>query len=111
MDQISKYSNVMTKDPEYVHRIKNQIRLTLAKYILIDGFVNFFEESTENELQNFLNMDGDFYFNLNYNINPHKLFEIILNKVSHLVGMVEGIGLIRKKDIYIIYILDCYLNF
>lgn len=98
-----KYSNALIKDPVYVHRIKNQIRLTLAKYVLIDGFVNFFEESSEYELQNFLNMNADFYFNLKYNINPHTLFEMILNDIRcesiSYSAEKKRVNLIEEKDL------------
>ena len=74
-----KHNNELLKDPDYLDRIKNSIRLTCAKYVILDGYENFFTEATENELQQFLNQPDDFYFGLNYSINPHMIFEMLLN--------------------------------
>ena len=74
-----KHNNSLIKDLEYVQRIKNHFRLTLAKYVRFDNFNNFYTEATEEELQDFLNKDSTFYFNQNYNVNPQLLFEMLLN--------------------------------
>ena len=76
-----RHNNNLLKEIDYVHRIKNQIRLTLAKYVQLNGFQNFYAEASEEQLQEFLNKENNYYFNLNYNINPHLLFEMIMNDV------------------------------
>ena len=74
-----RHNNSLLKDPEYVNRIKNHFRLTLAKYVSFNNFDNFFTEANEFELQNFLNHDNNFYFEQDYTIDPHQLLEVILN--------------------------------
>ena len=74
-----RHNNALLKDPQYVNRIKNHFRLTLAKYVIRHGFNNFYSESSEQELQEFLNQENVFYSQQEYGIDPHLLFEMILN--------------------------------
>ena len=74
-----RHNNALIKDPEYVMRIKNHFRLTLAKYVVIENFENFYQDATEAELQTFLNQPNEYYFDQNYSVDPHVLFELILN--------------------------------
>ena len=74
-----RHINALLKDPQYVYRIKNHFRLTLAKYVIKHGFNNFYSESSEQELQEFINQENAFSSRQEYGIDPHLLFEMILN--------------------------------
>ena len=74
-----RHNNSLLKNIDYVNRIKNHFRLTLAKYVIIDNYENFFSEASELELSEFLNKDTNFYFEQEYSLDPHTLLEMILN--------------------------------
>ena len=74
-----RHNNALLKDDQYVFRIKNYIRLTLAKYVNMEGFDNFFAQASEEQLAHFLNQSNDYYFNRDFNINPCLLLDMILN--------------------------------
>ena len=45
----------------------------------MEGFDNFFAQASEEQLAHFLNQSNDYYFNLDFNINPCLLLDMILN--------------------------------
>ena len=62
-----------------VNRIKSYFIFTLAKYVIVDNYENFFAEASELELGEFLNKDNNFYFEQEYSLDPLTLLEMILN--------------------------------
>ena len=114
-----RHNNALLKDDQYVFRIKNYIRLTLAKYVNMEGFDNFFAQASEEQLAHFLNQSNDYYFNLDFNINPCLLLDMILNDArcesisydaeikrlnrNHEKNLLDDLGIVKE-------LTDKYLN-
>ena len=78
-----KLNNSLLNNINYIERINRTIATTFAKYVLIDGYDDFFTESSELELENFLNLSSDEKNEFNYKINPNLLIEMLINDIKN----------------------------
>ena len=52
-----KHNAMLLKDTEYINRINSSIKVNCAKYLKNANYGNFNQDSTENELNDFLSLD------------------------------------------------------
>ena len=74
---------MLLKDTEYISRINSSIKVTCAKYLKHATYRNFYQDSTENEINEFLSLDINAIQDLEFTINPHLLLEMLLMDIRN----------------------------
>ena len=78
-----KHNSSLLSDLEYATRIKNTIKVTCAKYLKHNSYENFYQESSDQEIADFLLLDFSALHLLDYNINPNLLLDMLLNDIKN----------------------------
>ena len=78
-----KHNAMLLKDTEYISRINSSIKVTCAKYLKHANYRNFYQDSTENEINEFLSLDINAIQELEFTINPHLLLEMLLMDIRN----------------------------
>ena len=85
--------NDLLKDKAYTTNIERTIKETLAKYAKVGTYDNFLQECSPNELAEFMNLSPFDLHELEYNLNPNLLMEMLIMDIR-----LESIGFaIAKK--------------
>ena len=79
-----RFDDSLLRDKEYICRVKQGFRETFAKYLKHETYVNFFQECTQAELNSFCKNDPEELQNLEYNINPNLLLDMIINDTKNV---------------------------
>ena len=78
-----KHNSSLLRDPNYVSRINKTIKTTCAKYVQLNNYENFLQDSSAEEFENFMNLEYIDLQKLDYSINPHLLLEMFLNDIRN----------------------------
>ena len=78
-----RHNNSLLSNINYIERINNTIAKTFAKYVIIDGYDDFFTESSITDFENFINLSPEEKNNFNYKINPNLLIEMLINDIKN----------------------------
>ena len=82
-----KLQNEFLSDNNYIEKIRNTIKETLAKYVRSENYGNFLQECTEQEYIDFMSLCPGALCEKQYNIDPKLLMEMLINDIR-----VESIG-------------------
>ena len=78
-----KFNNSLLNDSEYVKEVKKSINETCSKYFASDIHANFLIEASPDELADFKEKSPEDLQELNYNISPSLMFDMLLNDVRN----------------------------
>ena len=78
-----KHNDTLLRDINYIKRIKTTIATTLAKYVDMEGYQDFFVEASNQELNNFMDKNADEKNKCKYKIDAGLLMEMVINDIRN----------------------------
>ena len=76
-----KMNDSLLSDMDYVDRIKKCVKNTCAKYVSHPVYNNFYQDASPLEISIFSNNTPESLQDLEYTINPHLIYEMLLNDI------------------------------
>ena len=78
-----KHNSELLKNIEYINVINHTIKKCFAKYVIHPSYENFFQDATEKDFMLFMNLEISTIEQMDYNVNPHVLLDMILNDIRN----------------------------